>query len=39
MKKIILIFLEKLQGKNLGEVYCKKGGNINGIKDSENGIP
>ena len=38
MKKIILIFFEEKQEKGLGEEYYKKGGNMNGIKDSENGI-
>ena len=39
-KKYILTFFQKnRRRKNLGEEYCKKGGNINGIKDSKNGIP
>jgi len=33
-------FFRKIEGKKgLGEEYYKKGGNMNGIKDSENGIP
>ena len=41
MKKYILKFFQKnSRKKGLGEEYYKKnGGNINGIKDSENGIP
>ena len=38
-KKYILHFFRKIEGKKgPGEEYYKKGGKMNGIKDSENGI-
>ena len=39
-KNFILIFFRKIVGKKvLVKNIIKKGGNVNGIKDSENGIP
>ena len=38
-KKYFNIFQKNSREKSLGEVYYKKGGNVNGIKDGENGIP
>ncbi len=37
-KYILTFFLKNRREKGLGEEYYKKGGNMNGIKDSENGI-
>ena len=37
-KHILTFFQNHRRKKGLGEEYYKKGGNMNGIKDSENGI-
>jgi len=39
IKKYILHFFRKIEGKKVLEEIIKKRGNINGIKESENGIP